>query len=240
MKDHQEASMSAPRVLLIGKRNEEVVGIKHMLAKNTGYDVELVSVAQKAVQRLTSQTVDLCVFNFDLFTRDKIKLATDLRSLGYEFPVLVLSRIIATDAYEAIRNMHHTILLEKPFEHKDLWGLSDKLISGRSVAQRTHRRFYTNQKAAIATFDGGTSAANGKLFNLSRGGAYLEFGEGSSQVKQGDMLQLNVQLNEVYRQYNVSARVVWTTTEGLWGTGRGIGVEFVKAKDVYRDLLHKI
>lgn len=230
--------MSTPQVLLIGKRNEEIVGIKHALAKNTGYEVELVSVAQKAVQRLMSRQVDLCVFNFDLFTREKIKLATDLRDLGYDFPVLVLSRIIASDAYEAIREMDNTILLEKPYEQKDLWGLSEKLVNRQQVTQRHHRRFYTNQKASLASADG-SDPVEVKLFNLSRGGAYVEFNNNIA-VKQGDVIQMNVQLNEVYREYNVNARVIWTTQEGLWGTGSGLGLEFVKAKDIYRDLLHKL
>lgn len=230
--------MKAPQVLLIGKRNEEVVALKQQLTKTTGYEVELVSVAQRAIQRITAGKVDLCVFNFDLFTKDKIKLASDLRSLGYDFPVLVLSRIISTDSYEAIRNMHNTILLEKPFEQKDLHGLSEKLINGTNVHQRHHRRFYTNQKALISPFQGG-DATLAKLFNLSRGGAYLESTE-KPKVKKGDIVQVNVQLNEVYRQYNVNAKVIWTTTDGLWGTGSGYGIEFLKAKDVYRDLLHKI
>ncbi len=227
-----------PQVLLLGKRNEEIVGIKAMLARGTGYDVELVSIAQKAIQRLTHQDVDLCVFNFDLFTKEKIKLATDLRTLGYDFPVLVLSRIIAADAYELIRDMKSTILLEKPFEQKDLIGISEKLIKGTSVSQRIQRRFYTNQKAYISAF-GGSDRLDAKVFNLSRSGAYLEH-KGTGTLAKGELVQVNVQLNEVYREYNVNARVVWSSQRGVWGTGRALGVEFVKTQDIYRDLLNKI
>lgn len=229
--------MAAPQILLIGKRNEEIVALKQQLSRNTGYEVELASLAQRAIQRITTGRIDLCVFNFELFTKDKIKMATDLRTLGYEFPVLVLSRIIAMDAYEAIQNMHHTILLEKPFEHKDLTGICDKMISNLPVSQRHHRRFYTNQFASVAPFKGG-AAIDAKLYNLSRGGAYIETPKDT--VKTGDVVQLNIQLQEVYRKYNVNAKVIWTKKDGLWGTGPGVGVEFIKAKDVYRDLLHKI
>lgn len=227
-----------PQILLIGRRSEEVVGLKYMFARNSGYEVELVSVAQKAIQRLTRRDVDLCVFNFDLFTKEKIKMATDLRTLGYEFPVLVLSRIIATDAYEAIKEMQGTILLEKPFEQKDLLGISEKMIKGAQVAQRVQRRFYTNQKAFLSGF-GADTKTDAKLLNLSRSGAYIEHKGGASPGK-GELIQLNVQLNEVYREYNVNARVVWSSNRGVWGLGRGLGVEFIKTQDIYRDLLNKI
>lgn len=223
---------------MIGKRNEEIVGLKYALARNTGYDVELVSIAEKAVQRLSKRDVDLCVFNFDLFTREKIKLATDMRTLGYHFPVLVLSRIIASDAFQAIADMKSTILLEKPFEHKDLLGISDKLIRGTDVAQRVQRRFYTNQKAFLSAF-GGDTKVDAKVFNLSRGGAYIEH-KGTTDIGRGQLVQLNVQLNEVYREYNVNAKVVWSSPKGFWGTGRALGIEFVKTQDIYRDLLNKI
>lgn len=229
--------MTASQVLLIGKRNEETVALKQQLTKNTGYEVELVSLAQRAIQRLSQGKVDLCVFNFDLFTKEKIKLATDLRAFGYDFPVLVLSRIIAQDAYEAIQNMHDTILLEKPFEQKDLTGLSEKLIKRHPVQQRFHRRFYTNQSTLVSPFAGGTPL-EAKIFNLSRGGAYME--TKAPELNVGDIVQLNVELREVYRRYNVNAKVIWKRSESIWGQGMGHGLEFIKAKDVYRDLLHKI
>jgi DNA-binding response OmpR family regulator len=227
-----------PQILLIGRRNEEIVGIKGMLARNTGYEVELVSVAQKAVQRLTQRDIDLCVFNFDLFTKEKIKLATELRGLGYNFPVLVLSRIIATDAFDAIGDMKSTILLEKPFEQKDLIGISEKMIRKADISQRIQRRFYTNQEASVSAF-GGADKVDAKVFNLSRGGAYLEH-KGNQNMAKGELVQVNIQLNEIYREYNVNARVVWSSQKGIWGTGKALGVEFVKTQDIYRDLLNKI
>ncbi len=229
--------MTAPQVLLIGKRNEESVALKQQLSRNTGFQVDLASVANKAIQQLTSGNVDLCVFNFDLFTQDRIQMAMDIRSLGFDLPVLVLSRIIAMDAYEGIQNMKNTILLEKPFEQKDLTGICEKMIARMPVNQRFHRRFYTNQWTSMSPFKGG-DASEAKLFNLSRGGAYLEVP--NAAVKTGDVVQLKIQLQEVYRKYNVNAKVIWTNKVGVWGTGAGVGLEFLKAKDVYRDLLHKI
>ncbi len=226
------------RVLMIGKRNGETIGIRNTLMKNKACQVEIATTAKTAIQRITAQSMNLVLFNLETFNRDKIRLASDLRELGYGFPVLVLSQIVAPDTFETVERMYQTVLLEKPFENKDLLGLAEKLIHGRQVHQRIHRRFYTNQQAKIESFSGGEEQ-KAKLFNLSRGGAYFESSE-MSEYKNGDLLRLTVPLKDLSRLYNIDARVVWNTKKGMWSGEPGVGVEFVKGTDVYRNLLQKI
>ena len=224
------------RILMIGKRNGETLSIKNELSQGNRFRVDVASTAQDAVRRITTSTMNLVVFNLDTFTQDKIKLATDLRDLGYGFPVLVLSKIVAPDTFNEFDDMYQTVLLEKPFENKDLVGLADKLVHGNPVQQRYHRRFYTNQKAKMYSFSE-SQEYSGKLYNLSRGGAYIESDDVT--FSKGDLLRVNVPLQDVQRHYDLDARVVWTTECGEWAGKKGVGVEFVKGSDIYRNLLSK-
>jgi DNA-binding NarL/FixJ family response regulator len=224
------------RVLMIGKRNGETIAIRNSLDREKRFRVEIATTAKTAIQRITTQNMNLVVFNLENFTKDKIRLASDLRELGYGFPVLVLSQIVAPDTFNEVSRMYQTVLLEKPFESKDLIGITDKLVLGRPVQQRFHKRFYTNQMANISLFGGGDLSA--KIYNLSRGGAYIETPK--VELTEGDLMRVNVSLNEVHRLYNVDARVIWKTKRGMWSGEPGYGLEFIKGTDVYRGLLKKL
>ncbi|MCB0393832.1 MAG: PilZ domain-containing protein [Bdellovibrionales bacterium] len=224
------------RVLMIGKRNGETISIRNSLDREDRYQVEIATTAKTAIQRITTQKMNLVLFNLDTFTKDKIRLASDLRELGYGFPVLVLSQIVAPDTFDQVSRMYQTVLLEKPFEDRDLVGLADKLVLGRPVQQRVYRRFYTNQTTNVSFVTGDESKA--KIYNLSRGGAYFE--APGLEVEKGDIIKVSVPLREVHRLYNLDARVVWKTKKGMWSGQPGAGIEFLSGSDVYRGLLKRL
>lgn len=216
--------MSGSRILLIGKRGEETESIRSRLETGTGYSISVATQSHRVIEKVTRSEVDLCVFNFDLVTVEKMQIAKDLKNLGFNIPVLVLSQIVAGSAYVAIQNMDKTILLEKPIEEKDLLGVSQKLISGRTIQQQRNRRFATRQGAQVQFAHGNTVL--GWVFNLSKGGAYVELPP--SVVIKGDRLRLHVMLNQIERKYSMNARVVWINPIAAPHENIGFGVEFYK------------
>jgi len=225
------------KVLLISRLNEESLALKKEVARNQSFDVQLATTAKEALKTLSSDETDLVIFNMDIFTAKKIQVATDLRALGHNLPVLVLADAIGADAYSLISDMKGTVLLEKPFENKDFHGITEKLVAGRDVQQRFFRRFYTNQLAELEIFKSG-QAFPMRVRNLSKGGAFVEYKLGNLQT--GDVVRVAVELKEVSRKYDMTAKVVWTTPKSPWGDGRGAGLEFINSGDVYRFLLQDV
>ncbi len=225
------------RLLVIGRRGGETSAVREKLARNKLYRVEAADVATDAIQKMKDPSLNLVILNLESFTRDKTRLTNEMREAGHSFPVLVLAKVISPDSYRIIESLEKTILLEKPFEEKDLYGLVDKLVQGRRVAQRIHRRFFTNQTAAIHNMKD-EHHLRAQVYNLSRGGAYFEMDQ--HDINRGDMVRVNVNLSEVSRNYSVNARVVWATQQGPESGRPGVGVEFLKAGDVYRNLLSRI
>lgn len=225
------------RILVVGRLNKESLTIQKTLREDGQFEADLVTRAPDAIDMITRQNVDLMIMNLQNFTKSKIQLASDLRGLGYNFPVLVLAHIIATDTYQIIRDIPNTILLEKPYEVKDLTGISEKLIEGRNVQQRIFRRFYTNETAELELFKNG-QAVSGKIRDLSRGGAFVEYQ--GPEISTGEMVRMNIDLKQVSRQYAVNAKVVWSTRKSPWSKDPGIGVEFIKQTDYYQNLLRKM
>ncbi len=225
------------RILVVGRMNPESLAIQKSLKEDGHFDVDLVTRAPDAIEMITRQNVDLMIMNLQNFTKNKIQLAHDLRNLGYNFPVLVLAHIIATDTYKAISELPNTVLLEKPYEIKDLTGISEKMIDGRTVHQRIFRRYLTNETAELELFKNG-QAITGKIRDLSRGGAFVEYQ--GPEIVVGDMVRMNIELKQVSRHYEVNAKVVWSTKKSPFGAEPGIGVEFIKQQDYYQNLLRKM
>lgn len=225
------------KILIVGRRSGETASLRERIARNKLYRVDVSEIASDAIEKMMTEKLDLVMFNLDTFTREKIKIASEVKSLGRAFPTLILARVIAPETYRMVEAMDKTVILEKPYEDKDLWGLVDKMAQGRVVSQRIHRRFYTNQRAEIEPLGLGNVKPT-QVFNLSRGGAYLEATE--HNLQKGDLVRLNVNLKEISKQYVVSAKVVWTTPKGMESGQPGIGVEFLRSGDVYRNLLSKL
>src|SRR5690606_33010112 len=128
--------------------------------------------------------------------------------------------------------------LEKPYELKALQGVARKLMVQKSINQQRHRRFKTHQQARLETYVT-AETMDSKMFNLSKGGAYLEFSV-RPDLGIGDIVKLQIPLAEVKREHEVNAMVVWTTRKGSYSGGFGVGLRFVQEREVYRQVLERM
>jgi Tfp pilus assembly protein PilZ len=119
-----------------------------------------------------------------------------------------------------------------------MWGIIGKLAQGTNVRQQRHRRFFTNQEIEVEPLTRIGSTYRGNVFNLSRGGAYIEVQEG--QLSVGDLVRFSVQLNELSKKYIVHGKVVWNTDRGSHAGNPGMGVAFMNSGDIYQNLLRKL
>jgi Tfp pilus assembly protein PilZ/AmiR/NasT family two-component response regulator len=224
--------------LLVSPRNSDALRINQEITRNKWYRVSMVDTASEATTAIAQGEIDCLVFNFEAFNLDKIHVLTNIREIGAGFPIIIFATVIQKEALEFAKKLKHVVIIEKPFESKDVWGICEKLVQGRKVHQRIFRRFFTDQTAAIEkTSNGEKMKAN--IYNLSRGGAYIELQSGRL-AQPGEIINLTIHLNKVSKAYHVDAIVVWASPRGSWRGNPALGVQFVKANDVYRNLLNKL
>jgi CheY-like chemotaxis protein len=223
--------------LLVSTRSVDALKISQEITRNKWYRVTMVDSALEATSSIAKGEIDCLVFNFENFDLNKIKLVTHVRELGGKFPIIIFATTIQKEVFELIQKVEKVVVVEKPFEPKDVWGICEKFVQGRKVLQRHFRRFFTDQSAYIEkTGSGETLEAN--IYNLSRGGAYIELTSG--RANPGELLNLTINLDKVSKAYRVDAVVVWTSPRGFLHGNPAIGVQFMKANDVYRNLLDKL
>lgn len=225
------------KILLIGSNAEATREIRNLLTLNKLYKVAQAADTQDAVRKLSQDKFNLIMNDMEVLTEEKMNMVRNIRGLGYGSPILMFARAVAPKAVDLLKVFPKTVILEKPFEHKHLFGVTSKLLEGREVPQQSHKRFYTNQETTIEQI-GKNKKYDCSMLNLSKGGAYLEIPDADADVK--GIIKMKVSLNEMDKQYEVSARVVWNSKDSAWGKGQGVGVEFIQARDVYRNLLNNL
>lgn len=225
------------KILLVGSNAEATREIRNLLTLNKLYKVIQAADGHEAIRKLSQDKMNLIMCEMDVLTEEKMNVVKNFRGLGYGFPTLMLAKAIAPKAIDLLKLYPKTVILEKPFEHKHFFGVISKLLEGREVPQQSHKRFYTNQETVVEQI-GKNQKYEGAMLNLSKGGAYLEIADANADVR--GIIKMKVSLNEMDKQYEVNARVVWNSKNSLWGKGQGVGVEFIQAKDVYRNLLNNL
>jgi len=214
------------RILLISRASEETHNLKYELRRQDHFSVNVASTPDHALRSLMNEQVNLVVFNTEAFTRKKMQITYDLREIGRKVPVLVLAESVLPDVLLSLRNAQGTVLLEKPYEPKDLFGLSEKLMGGEGCSQRIYRRYFTNQEGEFYKPHVRDLGVQMKVRNLSQGGAFIEFEE-RINLRTGDVLNLNIRLVEVRKSYKMPAKVVWVSASSPMGR-TGCGVQFVR------------
>lgn len=179
-------------------------------------------------------TSAVVILNFTEWTGREAVHLRELNELGYQGKILVIAKAEVTQAVREMKANESVVFLEKPFEHKDLQGIVRKMLTDRAVAQRIHRRFATDQDAEVEIFGRNESLAS-RVYNLSKGGAYVEFMT-LAALRVGDMVRLKLELKDLNRTYSMPAKIVWTSHSNLGG-GTGIGVEFIGPGDVQKAIL---
>jgi hypothetical protein len=188
-----------------------------------------VSVHLQGLDVCTMEPTDLLVINTPEWRKqDEVQLLS-ARQKGYRGPVLVIVRTLPKASAHLLQEMHRVVLLYKPYEPQDLCGLVLKMLQEPGIPQQVYPRYRTNQDAEIE-FDRRPNRLVGRVCNLSKGGANLEF-EPQAGIQVGDLLKVKLELAELNRVYKLKAKVVWTKIESGRGneksTALSAGVQFV-------------
>lgn len=224
------------KILLISKPSYEQRQIISKLDSDPDLDTIVCHTSADSIKKLKEQKISLLVLNIDNFDFKKIKIAENLRNLGFDFPLLTLANSISLNAYLKIEQMPNTVLLEKPFKVKDLLGLARKLIDGEPVKQQVHKRFNTKQDVKLEVYPEG-DIVKSTMTNLSKGGAKFSL-DSETLVHIGDIIRMNVSLNSLQKKYDVHGQVVWRNKLEASDDSNQLGIKFLNADEIYSNLMY--
>lgn len=205
------------------------------ISKDFG-DIRFLSARPANLANVLDKSYDLLVYNCQNFTSSLRESINQWRALGYLGPILVLVKIPDPRILDKFSDIHNVTLVEKPYENKDLQGIATKYLNEQKVAQRRYRRFDTQQKALLESYNKNFTSYT-VISNISRGGAFI-MGD-LDGISKGDLLRVCFELDEIKKSRTISAQVVWTKGEA-GKRGRTAGLKFITKTKVYETLLNGI
>lgn len=225
------------KLLLQCNSLEDAPQLKSYLESRLPYEVLLSFGKYETENIITRKSVQLFIYDTTEFDTSEANFLSEVRNLGYIYPILVLAKNAEGRDLEMMSKFK-AHFLEKPVDFKALRGVTRKLMTQKNINAQKFKRFKTIQDAQVESYISAETLSS-KMFNLSKGGAYIEFAT-KPALSIGDIVKVQVPLKDLSRNHQFNAKVVWTTRKGSYSGGFGAGLEFVKSKDVYRQLMDKM
>lgn len=156
------------------------------------------------------------------------------RRNGFLSSILLLTKVSDPSAMSSVESLSSCVLLEKPFEEKDLKGITEKFLNTIQVQQRKYRRYSTQQMVDISSYVTDFRTPS-KVDNMSLGGLRVEGPVANLRV--GEVVKINFSLDKLNVERVMNGRVVWVDADRPRPTA---GIQFMKETEVYTHLLREI
>jgi len=179
---------------------------------------------------------NLIIYNCTVYNSGLLDMAGQLRNQGYLGPLMILAKIPEIKYLAAFQAMQNVVVIEKPYEKKDLIGISRKFLKDAQVNQRQFRRFETAQSVMLESYERDFTAQSA-IQNISRGGVLIK-GQLDDMAK-GDLMRVNFSLDQINKTHTMSAKVVWTDGD-VDSPEREAGLQFMSREAIYSHLLNHI
>lgn len=203
------------RKIILLSQNPKIAFRRQKLLRSVIGDCEVTACCseQEAMWIILSEAFDLGVFDVKTLSLQQPHFGEMVRASGFEFPMVVSGKIEnEIQFFKKLPRRSNMIFLREPMEYRELLGVAKKLLQAGIINQPIDRRFATNEKVVVEKF-ASKIAIPSALYNVSLGGACLEFPLSSPDLKIGDILGLHFQLGEGKKPRKVGGRVVWTQVD---------------------------
>ncbi len=185
-------------------------------------------------QKLDKNT-DLLVYNNpNTLTMSLQQQLASWRRNSFLSPILLLSKVADAAAMTSFENLPSCVLLEKPFDEKDLRGIAEKFLHTKQVQQRKFRRYATQQVVSVSSYVSEYHSPS-RVNNMSLGGLRIE--GAVEALKVGEVVKINFSLDKLNVERVMNGRVVWIDQEQGQPSA---GIQFMKESEVYSHLLREI
>ena len=213
------------KFLILGKKGRDVDSLVIQLKSYPQYECFFESSPDSAILLMETHSFDCLVMVLDNFGFRQYRLVEQIRNLGYKFKIFVFADRIHNTAQKIVERMYEVVIFGTNYVDidNDFVGICSRFIELGGAAKRTTKRKPTKQKAMITNPRTGHHFSC-MVFNLSRGGAYVEYHGGSLNV--GDQIKITVPLSVVGKTHVVKAVVSWLRVSVA--NVRSAGLKFLK------------
>jgi len=129
-RDREGSVRAMTSAVLIVEDDNDIAAVYAELFTTEGYEVLAGFDGRQALAIVTSQPVDLMVSDIRMPHMDGITLATEVRRLGFDFPIMLVS---AVESQDQLGHLANVTFLKKPVSIGTLVDTAASLLSRRGL-----------------------------------------------------------------------------------------------------------
>ena len=222
------------KVLLFSYAQTNSDNLKNLLEKHY-VDVQITRDKKSTESYLRYESPQLLIIEKNIFENNDLLYITDLRQKKFDRPILFLTSEFKN--FDPILEKHRIHFLTTPVVNKELLNLTKKLLSAPSSIPQRHARHNTDINFDIESMADG-EVTSSKMTNLSKGGLYCVF-EDDPKFSKGDLVRINIPLNELNTTRSMTGKIIWKTKKSLSNPNPGLGIQFINAQEMYSSLMQE-
>jgi response regulator RpfG family c-di-GMP phosphodiesterase len=229
--------MKMSLITIVSVNQIESKKIQELLAdvRTDKYRVQFEFLRPLQLSQKLDRNTDLLVYNNpNNLTMTLQQQITGWRRNGFLSSILLLTKLADPTAINTVESLSSCVLLEKPFDEKDLRGIAEKFLNTEQVQQRKFRRYATQQTVNVSSYMSEFHTPS-KVNNMSLGGVRIE---GAVQdLRVGELVKINFSLDKLNVERVMNGRVVWIDADRPQPSA---GIQFMKESEIYGQLLREI
>ncbi len=228
--------MQPKTFLLFSQNNEETVKLLKEVSHGPGHSIEVIDDLELAYEKILKDNIKCFLLNVMECELKTVNFVQKIKSAADKTSIIVFCSKILPEIMSRLASLKNVMVLEKPVKDIQLDALFEKIMAGGDISQRVHKRYPTRQIIKIEKISS-REVCMGEVFNISKGGAYVEVIKG--RLTQGDVVRLSIKLDLIAKDHTLHAGVVWAIPKGINTGCPGAGLRFMNAEEVYSNLLEK-
>lgn len=222
------------KVLTVGHDASSLkkVESKMLSLKKDFKDLSFTSAQPGSIGSAVTKNINIIVYDAGELKPLMGVLIKEIRRIGFLGPIVLIGSIppgMNVSDFKSIDGLH---ILEVPYVDMQLFGIIKNCIINANIEKRKYKRFDVRESAVLEAYSSDVTV-NTLINNISQNGVCVE-GD-LSALKNGDLLKLRFNFDEIKKERVMSARVVWVRKNT--DKKEEAGLEFVSQKDVYKYLL---
>ena len=222
------------KIVVVGFNQSRMNGIKKELIEilDGQNDVRIATASPGYLETQIDNNLKLLIFDTRTINKNVYPFVVQIRKLGFHGPLMVLGNPSTNFDTRELASVKNLFQLEKPYDPDQLLGMVKNCLNIEKMRQRRDQRFDVNERATLEAYSSDFSTET-TISNISRSGVRIV--GNLDGLKQGDLLRLHFNFDQINKERTMSARVVWLKTNV--DSTEEAGLEFVSQKVVYQYLL---
>jgi CheY-like chemotaxis protein len=194
--------------------------------KRKGYKILCANNGHDAFELVKTQSVDLIISDVRMPGGDGIELLNNVKNFNYELPVVMFITGFADMTLEQAYNMGADAVFAKPFNRKALMDAAGNALTPKDQKWVSrNERVEVDMKIELQLSDM-TSAIEGKVINLGRGGIFVTFEGAPPRVDTSVRFKITFEKNDPLL-IEGDGIVRWSRTKDKLSQSAACGIEFV-------------